>query len=67
MVIEGAERRESEARKEAEHNFDMAQQAVEDYLTKVSENTLLKEQDSLDIRRLRRDLLENALNTTRVS
>ena len=39
----------------------MAQSAVEDYLTSVSENTLLKEQDSVDIRGLRRELLENAL------
>ena len=39
----------------------MAQQAVDDYLTQVSENTLLKEQDSVDIRGLRRELLENAL------
>ena len=61
MVIEGGRRRETAARKEAENNFDMAQKAVEDYLTKVSENTLLREQDSVDIRRLRRDLLENAL------
>ena len=31
------------------------------YLTTCSENTLLKEQDSLDIRSLRRDLLTTAL------
>ena len=62
MLIEGGRRRETAARKEAESNFDMAQKAVEDYLTKVSENTLLREQDSLDIRRLRGDLLENALH-----
>ena len=60
-VIEGARRGEEMARKEAETNFDMAQQAVEDYLTNVSENTLLKEQDSVDIRRLRQDLLKSAL------
>jgi serine/threonine-protein kinase len=61
VVIERARRREAEARMEAELNFVMAQKAVEDYLTSVSENTLLKEQDSLDSRGLRRELLENAL------
>jgi eukaryotic-like serine/threonine-protein kinase len=61
VVIEGGRRRETAARVEAEANFDMAQQAVDDYLTKVSENTLLKEQNSVDIRGLRRELLENAL------
>jgi len=61
VVIEGARRREAEVRKEAETNFDMAQAAVEDYLTSVSENTLLKQQDSLDIRSLRQDLLNTAL------
>ena len=61
MLIEGGRRREFALRTEAETNFDMAQTAVEDYLTKVSENTLLSEQNSVDIRQLRRDLLENAL------
>ena len=61
VVIEGARRSETTARKEAETNFDMAQRAVEVYLTNVSENTLLKEQDSVDIRTLRRDLLNSAL------
>ena len=49
------------ARREAEANFKMAQQAVDAYLTNVSENTLFKEQDTLDIRKLRRELLESAL------
>ncbi len=40
----------------------MAQGAVNDYLTNVSENTLLKEQDSLDMRRLRQQLLSSALD-----
>ena len=61
VVIEGARRSETTARKEAETNFNMAQRAVDVYLTNVSENTLLKEQDSLDIRTLRRDLLNSAL------
>ncbi len=39
----------------------MAQKAVDDYLTNVSENTLFKEQETLDVRNLRRDLLESAL------
>ena len=61
VVIEGARHQEEISRKEAETNFAMAQKAVEDYLTNVSENTLLKEQDSVDIRRLRDDLLKSAL------
>ncbi len=61
LAIEGARRRETELRKEAESNFKMARSAVDDYLTSVSENTLLKEQDSVDIRGLRKELLNNAL------
>ncbi len=60
-VIEGGRRREERARKEAETNFVMAQGAVKDYLTSVSENTLLKQQDSVDIRSLRKELLNTAL------
>ena len=60
-IIEGGRRREADARKEAEANFTMAQRAVEDYLTSVSENTLLKQQDSVDIRTLRQELLNTAL------
>jgi eukaryotic-like serine/threonine-protein kinase len=56
-----ARHQEEVARKEAETNFAMAQKAVDDYLTNVSENTLLREQDSVDIRSLRRDLLKSAL------
>jgi eukaryotic-like serine/threonine-protein kinase len=61
VVIEGARRSETTARKEAETNFNMAQRAVEVYLMNVSENTLLSQQDSVDIRTLRRDLLNSAL------
>jgi serine/threonine-protein kinase len=61
VVIEGSRQREAEARREAESNFRMAQDAVDDYLTNVSENTLLKQQDSVDIRNLRQDLLTSAL------
>ena len=39
----------------------MARQAVEDYLTRVSESVLLKAQDRQDLRELRRQLLEDAL------
>ncbi len=39
----------------------MALKAVEDYLTSVSENTLLKQQDSVDLRSLRQELLATAL------
>ncbi len=75
VLVDGARRGEESARKdaeassklaqqsarEAEANFKMAQQAVDDYLTNVSENTLFKEQDTLDIRTLREDLLKSAL------
>jgi eukaryotic-like serine/threonine-protein kinase len=61
VVVDGARRSETTARKEAETNFNMAQRAVEVYLTNVSENTLLNQQDSVDIRTLRRDLLNSAL------
>ena len=54
-VIEGARHQEQVARVEAETNFEMAQQAVEAHPINVSENTLLKQQDSLDIRSLRQD------------
>ncbi len=75
FVVDGARRGEENARKEAETNFEMAQQAAEEaeanfqmakqavdnYLTNVSENTLLKEQDTLDIGDLRKELLQSAL------
>jgi tetratricopeptide (TPR) repeat protein len=61
FVLNDARRREADARGEAEANFKMALRAVDTYLTKVSENRLLKEQETLDIRTLRRELLESAL------
>jgi serine/threonine-protein kinase len=45
----------------AEENFTLARQAVEDYLTRVSEDQLLKSQDRQDLRTLRKALLEDAL------
>ncbi len=45
VFTDAARRSQTTARKEAETNFDMAQQAVEVYLTNVSENTLLNEQE----------------------
>ena len=45
----------------AEENFRDAQQAVEDYLIRVSDETLLQHQDSGEIRQLRKQLLEDAL------
>jgi serine/threonine-protein kinase len=60
-LIEGSRQREVAARREAELGFRMAQGAVDSYLVNVSENTLLKEQDSLDIRNLRQELLASAL------
>jgi serine/threonine-protein kinase len=59
--LDAAVRREAEVRKVAETNFNMALTAVDDYLTSVSENTLFKLQDSVDIRRLRQELLNSAL------
>ena len=59
--LDVAFRREAEVRKEAQTNFNMALKAVDDYLTSVSENTLFKLQDSVDIRRLRQELLNSAL------
>ena len=61
VVVDGARRREAVVRKEAETNFNMALKAVDDYLTSVSENTLFQLQDSVDIRRLRQELLNTAL------
>jgi eukaryotic-like serine/threonine-protein kinase len=61
VLIEKDRRREIEARKQAEIDFEMAQTATEDYLSSISGNTLLKEQDSVDIRGFRRELLENTL------
>jgi eukaryotic-like serine/threonine-protein kinase len=61
VVLDRARRSEAVVRKEAETNFNMAQKAVDDYLTSVSENTLFKLQDSVDIRGLRQELLNSAL------
>ncbi len=61
VVVDRARRREAIVRKEAETNFNLAQKAVDDYLTSVSENTLFKLQDSVDIRKLRQELLNSAL------
>ena len=56
FVVDGARRGEENARREAEDDFKMAQQAV---LTPhhVNDNPLFKEQDTLDIRNLRQELL----------
>jgi eukaryotic-like serine/threonine-protein kinase len=61
VVLDRARRSEAVVRKEAETNFNMALNAVDDYLTSVSENTLFKLQDSVDIRGLRQELLNSAL------
>ena len=61
VVVDQARRREADVRKEAEANFNTALKAVDDYLTSVSENTLFKLQDSVNIRRLRQELLNSAL------
>ena len=54
VVVEQGRRREAEARALSQTNFQMANRAVREYFTIVSQNTLLKEQDTLDSRRLRR-------------
>ena len=61
VVVERLRRLEAEARALADSNFALARKAVEDYFTGVSEDTLLKEQDSADNRRLRARLLGTAL------
>jgi serine/threonine-protein kinase len=61
-VVERGRRREADARALAQTNFRMANRAVRDYLTSVSQNTLLKQQDSVDLRDLRRELLTSALD-----
>jgi serine/threonine-protein kinase len=75
LMVEHARQHESRARQaesiaraqasiqrdRAETNFRLAQRAVEDYLTRVSENTLLKAQDRQDLREMRKQLLEDAL------
>lgn len=62
IVVENGRRREAEARALAETNYNLARGAVDDYLTRVSEDTLLKSQDSVDLRRLRSELLKMALD-----
>ena len=62
VFVERGRRREADARALAQTNFRMANRAVRDYLTSVSQNTLLKQQDSVDLRDLRRELLTSALD-----
>ncbi len=62
FFIEQGRRREVEARALAETNYNLARRAVDDYLTRVSQDTLLKAQDSVDMRRLRSELLNSALD-----
>jgi serine/threonine-protein kinase len=61
VVIEHSRQREAASRKETRDNFNMAQKAVEEYLFSVSENTLLQEQDTVDLRNLRQELLQKGL------
>jgi serine/threonine-protein kinase len=60
-LLERGRRREAEARALAETNYNRAKRAVDHYFTQVSEDRLLKEQDSVDMRRLRGELLKTAL------
>jgi serine/threonine-protein kinase len=68
IFVNGARGRERAALARAEvnleranANFLLARQAVDDYFTRVSQNTLLKVQSSRDLRELRKGLLEDAL------
>lgn len=61
-VVASSRRRESEVREEAEDHFLTAHRAVDDDLMSVSENTLLKQQDSIDIRSFRQKLLDTAFS-----
>jgi eukaryotic-like serine/threonine-protein kinase len=68
IFVNGARARERAALAQSEinleranANFRLARQAVDDYLTRVSENTLLKVQPSRDLRALRKGLLEDAM------
>ncbi len=49
------------AKTRAEENFRDAQQAVEDYLIRVSDETLLQQHNSGEFRQLRKNLLEDAV------
>jgi serine/threonine-protein kinase len=56
---------ERAAKAESEANLTLARRAVDDYFTKISENSLLKRQDAAevrDLRTLRKELLEVALD-----
>jgi tetratricopeptide (TPR) repeat protein len=56
---------ERAARAEAQANLSLAARAVDDYFTRISENTLLKRQGAAqvrDLRSLRKELLEVALD-----
>src|SRR6185437_1886614 len=61
VVVERGRRREREARDLAVTNFNLAKKAVDEYFTRVSQDTLLKVQDSVDMRLLRAELLKTAL------
>ncbi|WP_337174301.1 serine/threonine-protein kinase [Paludisphaera sp.] len=54
-------RNESAARALAEANFEDAQETVDKYLTRISQDELLSREDSVDMRQLRHDLLREAL------
>ncbi|AMV37520.1 serine/threonine-protein kinase [Planctomyces sp. SH-PL62] len=61
FAINRAWRGERDAHVEAEHSFDLAQQAVDESFTRISQDTLLSREDSVDLRRLRAELLGTAL------
>ncbi len=61
VVVDRGRRREAEDRALAETNFTLVKKALDDYFTRVSEDALLKEQDSVEMRRLRGELLKIAL------
>jgi serine/threonine-protein kinase len=58
-ALRAANQRTLRERDLAQQNFDLARKAVDDYLTRIADNLLLKEKGLYD---LRQDLLEGALN-----
>jgi serine/threonine-protein kinase len=60
LLLERANRRTQEQRKLAEESFRQARQAVDEYFTTISENTLLKSPQP-GLQPLRKELLEAAL------
>lgn len=61
VAVSRSWRNELAARAQAEANFEAAQETVDNYLTRISQDELLSREDLVDMRRLRGDLLREAL------